>query len=126
VCASLEHPSTSTQIDPDVPPTDGSQEVEILRECAELPWTSNAQVYPHAQPTDCLHGPAQKVLLVTPEQIRPFHKAGVRKRDGKSTRKRGSTRILTDTPVKQQIENEHAIRQAKCRKIARKNLQSKL
>jgi hypothetical protein len=33
---------------------------------------------------------------------------------------------LTDTPVKQQIENEYAIRQAKCRNIARKNLQSKL
>jgi hypothetical protein len=39
----------------------------------------------------------------------PFPKAGGRKHDVKKDRRRGSTRTLTDTPVKQQIENEELI-----------------
>ena len=43
----------------------------------------------------------QSLLNVTPENIRPFTKAAPRKR--KSCRNRGKTRILTDTPEKNQI-----------------------
>lgn len=64
-------------------------------------------------------------VLTTPEQIRPFPKAGERKRDAKKTRKRGSTRILTDTPVKRQIEDEHASREAKKTNSGSKSLQPK-
>ena len=53
-------------------------------------------------------------VLKTPEQIRPFPKAGARKRDANVKRKRVS-RILTDTPEKQQIEQEQAERNAKKR-----------
>ena len=52
-------------------------------------------------------------MLVTPEQVRPFPKARARKRDAKKCRRQGSTRILIDTPVKQQIENEELIRKEK-------------
>ena len=43
----------------------------------------------------------QFILNVTPENIRPFTKAAPRKR--KSCTNRGKTRILTDTPEKNQI-----------------------
>ena len=43
----------------------------------------------------------QSLLNVTPENIRPFTKAAPRKR--KSCTNRGKTRILTDTPEKNQI-----------------------
>jgi hypothetical protein len=52
-----------------------------------------------------LSSPAQHAVI-TPEQIRPFPKARVRKQDATKTGSQGSTRILTDTPVKEQIENE--------------------
>jgi len=49
---------------------------------------------------------------------RPFPKAGARKMDGKrQVRKRKST-ILTDTPEKEKIQNEHNIRQEKKKKMA--------
>jgi len=55
---------------------------------------------------------------VSPELIRPFPKAGARKMDGKrQVRKRKST-ILTDTPEKEKIQNEHNIRQEKKNKMA--------
>jgi transposase len=50
---------------------------------------------------------ASKLRLVSPQEIRPFPKAGNRKRNGIcATRRKGESRILTDTPVKQQIERE--------------------
>ncbi|XP_015910948.1 uncharacterized protein [Parasteatoda tepidariorum] len=44
-------------------------------------------------------------ILVTPEQLRPFPKAEPRK--GRGGRKRIKSRILTDTPVKTEIEERH-------------------
>lgn len=41
--------------------------------------------------------------VVSPQVLRPFPKAGARKNTGK-TRRKGSTKILTDTPVKEEIE----------------------
>lgn len=41
--------------------------------------------------------------VVSPHIIRPFPKAGPRKTAGKKRRK-GKTRILTDTPIKDEIE----------------------
>jgi len=68
-------------------------------------------------------------VLKTPEQIRPFPKAGARKRDANVTRKQSRvSRILTDTPEKQQIEQEQAERNAKkrVRKAGRKPATSSL
>lgn len=50
--------------------------------------------------------------FVSPEVIRPHPKAGPRKGSGKG-RKKGKTRILTDTPEKLAIENEWAARKQK-------------
>lgn len=50
-------------------------------------------------------------LVVTPEEIRPFPKAGQRKSTG--GRKKGKTLILTNTPVKKQIELEAHMRSGK-------------
>lgn len=46
----------------------------------------------------------------SPEQVRPFPKAGPRKQTRRG-RKKGKTSILTDTPVKQQIELDFQQRQ---------------
>lgn len=46
----------------------------------------------------------------SPEQVRPFPKAGPRKQT-RGGRKKGKTSILTDTPVKQQIELDFQQRQ---------------
>lgn len=53
--------------------------------------------------------------IILPEVIRPFPKANPRKRKG--GRRPGGTKILTDTPVKQEIE---AAAQKKLQKIKRK------
>jgi len=44
------------------------------------------------------------VKSITPESLRPHPKAGPRKKNG--GRKKGKTLILSDTPVKAQIEVE--------------------
>lgn len=49
--------------------------------------------------------------LVTPEQLRPFPKAGPRK--GRGGRNRIKSRILTDTPVKAEIEQRHSMKKMK-------------
>lgn len=53
-------------------------------------------------------------VAVTPEQIRPFPKAGPRK--GRGGRRPLKSRILTSTPVKTALEIEHALRLEKKRK----------
>ena len=56
----------------------------------------------------------RRCVQVSPEEIRPFPKAGRRKRTATNAgRKRGETRILTDTPVKQQIERDTQARRMK-------------
>lgn len=42
--------------------------------------------------------------MVSPIDIRPFPKAGPRKQSGRGRRKLGKSRILTDTPEKEEIE----------------------
>ncbi|KAK6177151.1 hypothetical protein SNE40_015311 [Patella caerulea] len=54
-----------------------------------------------------------------PEQIRPFVKAGPRR---KVTRKRKTTSILTDTPVKEQLEKEERERQLKRAETTKRNI----
>ena len=49
---------------------------------------------------------------VTPEQVRPYPKAKPRVLSSRG-RKKGSTKILTDTPVKRQIEEQEAERKDK-------------
>lgn len=48
--------------------------------------------------------------LVSPEEIRPYPKAGSRKSDSKVCRRKGNTRILTDTPVKLQLQRDAEVR----------------
>ena len=51
---------------------------------------------------------------MSPEEIRPFPKAAKRKRNvNNAGRKRGESRVLTDTPVKQQIECDTKARHTK-------------
>jgi len=55
-----------------------------------------------------------RCVQVSPEEIRPFPKVGRRKRTATNAgRKRGETRILADTPVKQQIERDTQARRMK-------------
>ena len=58
------------------------------------------------------------VLIVTPEQVRPYAKAASRKQSTRG-KKHGSTKILKDTPVKQQIAAEEEARIRKRKKAAR-------
>jgi hypothetical protein len=69
--------------------------------------------------------------IITPEAIRPHPKAGPRKKAQASSasapRKRGDTKILTDTPVKRQLEDEFRNREQKKLKVAsRKTVKTKL
>jgi len=64
----------------------------------------SAQSVPSIQSTpSSSHGSAYLKKVVSPADIRPFPKAAPRKTA--RGRKKGSTRILTDTPVKQALEN---------------------
>jgi len=58
---------------------------------------------------DGLHQ-GQSTVLYTPELCRPFPKAGPRKLVNITRRKKGKTRILTDTPEKDQLQKEQAER----------------
>lgn len=60
---------------------------------------------------------APSTSFVSPEQIKPYPKAGPRKGTVKG-RKRGRTRILTDTPEKLAIESEWKERQIKKQKAS--------
>lgn len=51
--------------------------------------------------------------VITPEQVKPFPKAGPRKNRNKFGKKPGKTRVLTDTPEKCEIEREQQKRQQK-------------
>lgn len=68
-----------------------------------------------------IHNPIPSTsAFVSPEVIRPHPKAGPRKGSGKG-RKKGSTRILTDTPEKLAIEKEwEARKEKKIRKVKAK------
>lgn len=58
--------------------------------------------------------PETALTIVPPEELRPFPKAGARKRT--SSRKRVQSRVLTDTPVKTAIEKAYQERQEKKKK----------
>ncbi|KAK2718207.1 hypothetical protein QYM36_005505 [Artemia franciscana] len=66
--------------------------------------------------TPSTNGPEQSStpvsVPVTPEQVQPYPKAKPRVLSGRG-RKKGSTKILTDTPVKRQIEEQEAKRKDK-------------
>lgn len=73
--------------------------------------TSEGYSVPASESTAEPSGGISATVSVTPEQIRPFPKAGPRK--GKGGRRPGKSRILTSTPVKASIEAEHAMRMKK-------------
>lgn len=59
-------------------------------------------------------------FVVSPEDVRPFPKAGPRKTRG--GRRPGKSRVLTDTPIKQSIEKEYEEREINKRKKNDKKL----
>lgn len=62
--------------------------------------------------------------IITPEQIKPYPKAGPRKRTNRG-RKPGKTRILTDTPEKKLIEEESLKKLENILRKEKKNLLAK-
>ena len=83
-----------------------------------MPANVNDRPLPEANPGPCEPTATTTQNCLSPvsssslEEIRPIPKASPRVENRKG-RKRGSTRILTDTPVKKQIESEHLQRQEK-------------
>ena len=63
------------------------------------------------------HIPSSSIAF-SPEQVRPFAKAAPRKQSLRG-RKQGSSKILTDTPVKQQIKAEEVARASRKGKAAK-------
>ncbi|KAK2727200.1 hypothetical protein QYM36_007882, partial [Artemia franciscana] len=61
---------------------------------------------------------------ITPESVRPHPRIDPTKRNPSNIRKRGKTRILTDTPEKEQLEKEKQNREAK--KAKKKTPQKKI
>lgn len=62
-------------------------------------------------------------VIVTPEQIKPYPKAGARK--STNQRQKGKSRILTDTPVKVELEQQALKRKQKGKEKTSKNLVNK-
>ena len=85
----------------DRPVPDALDSVETGNNLAETPITSGSE-----------HSSTPFSVTVTPEQVRPYPKANPRVLSGEG-RKKGSTKILTDTPVKRQIEEQEAERKDK-------------
>ncbi|KAG5866572.1 hypothetical protein JTB14_004133 [Gonioctena quinquepunctata] len=61
----------------------------------------------------------QSPVFQSPEQLRPFPEAGMRIGVAKGRRKTGKSRVLTETPGKREIEEEHAQRVANRKKRTR-------
>jgi len=57
------------------------------------------------------HASTSTIVSFSPSDLRPFPKAGARKKTGKEHKRQGRTRILTDTPEKKELEERIA---AKC------------
>lgn len=80
-------------------PSSGTQRLEVSDEACHISLL-----------TASVGGSLSQFEIVTPEQVRPHPKAGERKR---KPAKKGKTRILTDTPVKEQIAEDAAKRRKK-------------
>jgi len=69
--------------------------------------------------------PGSSNSVITPESIRPYPKAGPRNPNNKGGRKKLSSTILTDTPIKERIREEQAqrkLKKSKNKKVKAKNL----
>lgn len=82
-------------------PAPNNESLVLPTQMEEAPSTSNVQT----------------ISVITPEAIKPFPKAGVRKSAGRS-RQKGKSRILTDTPEKEEL------RKAKLAELLKKRAQS--
>lgn len=82
------------------------------REEDNMPSTSSSAVSSVAEKQSVTPDKCIKPCIITPEQIKPYPKAGARKRTSNQGRKPGRTRILTDTPEKAVVE-EAALKKAK-------------
>lgn len=75
-------------------------------------------------PSNSVAGPSGLCTFQSPEILRPYPKAGPRTGSTRGRRKQGKSRVLTETPEKEEIEAEHTKRQKKHRgkiqKITRK------
>ena len=74
--------------------------------------SSNVEVTGPSQMESLSKSQTRGTVNVTPDLVRPYPKAGPRKLDGMK-RKKGKTRILTDTPEKRLIEMKEKERQRK-------------
>ncbi|KAL0830140.1 hypothetical protein ABMA28_003597 [Loxostege sticticalis] len=77
--------------------------------------SAHSNVLVSASPKISQLGEKKLATYLSPEMIRPHPKAGARKTIKKG-RKKGATKILTDTPEKEAIEKEHREREEKKRK----------
>lgn len=77
--------------------------------------SAHSNVLVSASPKISRLGEKKLATYLSPEMIRPHPKAGARKTIKKG-RKKGATKILTDTPEKEAIEKEHREREEKKRK----------
>jgi len=97
-------PSMSAQSVPSIQSTVQSASTDESPLPVQSAPSMSAQSVPSIQSTpSSSHGSAYLKKVVSPADIRPFPKAAPRKTA--RGRKKGSTRILTDTPVKQALEN---------------------
>ena len=89
--------STSHQLPPG-PVSQSSSEAQPLSEVSQSPQVSAPEPPISATPSEITAGDSERLL--SPEDIRPFPRAPPRK---VSAKRAGSCRILTDTPVKNEI-----------------------
>lgn len=114
--------SASTLAADILPYTPSTSEASMLKTADILPCTpstSEASMLSTADILPCTPSTSE-VPMLSPSDIRPFPKAGPRKLSKKG-RRRGRTKILTDTPEKEEIERQ-ATQKRKKLKIKKRKL----
>lgn len=103
-------PSTSETNLPDQPPPQTQENNNSVLGQVEFSQTSSTQsISPSTQVVEALH---QNTSTISPAEIRPYPKAAPRKYNNRG-RKPGRTRIITNTPEKEEIRMRHEKKQLK-------------
>lgn len=95
---------------PTTPPPHVSPSAMDVSEYLEIPFEDIA--FPHTQPSVAAQHIHPTVAALTPEMVKPFPKAPPRT-ESRRGRKKGKSRIITDTPEKAEIEAAYLERLAR-------------
>lgn len=125
-----EHPPPQAQTSEDCQPNQNTPDISEIEPLAGP--SGEVSVLRSNVNEECLNYPARvnkttnnSTTAMSPEEVRPFPKSQPRKTSRRG-RKKGKTCVLTDTPEKNRIEEEHKLRMEKKAKLSQKSCKRKL